>query len=52
MRADLNGILVATGAGALNLLRVQMAGRKQMSASEFLNAHRIAGDVLGGGAVQ
>jgi hypothetical protein len=38
--------LVATGKGVLNLLRVQLAGRKQMSADEFLNAHRIAGDVL------
>jgi methionyl-tRNA formyltransferase len=48
VNADANGIVVATGAGALNLLRVQLAGRKQMSASEFLNAHRIVGDVLGG----
>ncbi len=47
LNADANGIVVATGAGALRLLRVQLAGRKQMSASEFLNAHRIAGDVLG-----
>jgi methionyl-tRNA formyltransferase len=47
MSADANGIVVATGDGALSLLRVQLAGRKQMSAHEFLNAHRIAGDVLG-----
>jgi methionyl-tRNA formyltransferase len=46
MHADANGIVVATGNGALNLLRVQLAGRKQMSADEFLNAHRIGGDVL------
>jgi methionyl-tRNA formyltransferase len=46
MHTDANGILVATGKGVLNLLRVQLAGRKQMSADEFLNAHRIAGDVL------
>jgi methionyl-tRNA formyltransferase len=47
LSADGNGIVVATGAGALSLLRVQLAGRKQMSAGEFLNAHRIIGDVLG-----
>jgi methionyl-tRNA formyltransferase len=45
--ADANGIVVAAGAGALNMTRVQLAGRKQMSAAEFLNAHRIVGDVLG-----
>jgi methionyl-tRNA formyltransferase len=45
--ADASGIVVATGAGALSLLRVQQAGRKQMSASEFLNAHRMVGEVLG-----
>jgi methionyl-tRNA formyltransferase len=47
LSADANGIVVATGLGALNLTRVQLAGRKQMSAAEFLNAHRIVGDVLG-----
>jgi methionyl-tRNA formyltransferase len=46
LHTDANGIVVATGMGALNLLRVQLAGRKQMSADEFLNAHRIVGDVL------
>jgi methionyl-tRNA formyltransferase len=46
LHTDANGIVVATGKGALTLLRVQLAGRKQMSADEFLNAHRIAGDVL------
>jgi len=48
IRADANGIVVATGAGALSVLRLQMPGRKQMSASEFLNAQRIADEVLGG----
>jgi methionyl-tRNA formyltransferase len=46
VHADASGIVVATGAGDLCLLRVQLAGRKQMSAGEFLNAHRITGDVL------
>lgn len=45
--AEANGIVVAAGSAALNVTRVQLAGRKQMSAAEFLNAHRIIGDVLG-----
>jgi methionyl-tRNA formyltransferase len=46
-RADAVGIEVATGSGALKLTRVQAAGRKAVSAAEFLNAHRIEGAVLG-----
>jgi methionyl-tRNA formyltransferase len=41
------GIDVGTGAGVLRLTRVQVAGRKAMSAAEFLNAHRLDGAVLG-----
>jgi methionyl-tRNA formyltransferase len=41
------GIDVGTGHGALRLTRVQAAGRKAMSAAEFLNAHRLDGAVLG-----
>jgi methionyl-tRNA formyltransferase len=41
------GIDVATGQGVLRLLRVQVAGRKAMTAAEFLNAHRLEGAVLG-----
>lgn len=41
------GIDVATGEGVLRLERVQLAGRKNVSAREFLNAHRIEGAVLG-----
>ena len=44
---DATGIEVATANGALKLTRVQVAGRKAMSAAEFLNAHRIEGAVLG-----
>jgi methionyl-tRNA formyltransferase len=40
-------ILVATGAGALELERVQLAGRRAVSAAEFLNAHPLAGVRLG-----
>jgi len=40
-------LLVATGDGALSLRRVQLAGRRAMSAAEFLNAHALAGARLG-----
>lgn len=45
--ADARGIDVATPEGTLRLLRVQAAGRKPVSAGEFLNAHRLDGAVLG-----
>jgi len=35
------GIDVATGEGVLRMLSVQLPGGKRISASEFLNAHRI-----------
>lgn len=41
------GIDVATGDGVLTLKRVQLAGRKAVSAAEFLRAHRLADAVLG-----
>ena len=41
------GIDVATGNGVLRLTRVQSAGRKAMSAADFLKAHRLDGAVLG-----
>jgi methionyl-tRNA formyltransferase len=41
------GIDVGTGNGVLRLTRVQIAGRKAMSAAEFLRAHRLDGAVLG-----
>jgi methionyl-tRNA formyltransferase len=40
-------IVVATGEGALALTRVQLAGRRAMTAAEFLNAHPLAGARLG-----
>jgi methionyl-tRNA formyltransferase len=39
--AVLDGLVVACGEGALQLLRVQRAGRAPMSASAFLNGQRI-----------
>ena len=41
------GIVVATGAGALRLKRVQLAGRRAVTAEEFLHAHAMAGAQLG-----
>jgi methionyl-tRNA formyltransferase len=40
-------IVVAAGEGALLLTRVQLAGRRAMTAAEFLNAHSLAGARLG-----
>ncbi len=40
------GIDVGTGGGVLRLTRVQAAGRKAMSAAEFVKAHHLDGAVL------
>ena len=40
-------IVIATGDGALRLLQLQLAGRRAMSAAEFLNANTLAGARLG-----
>jgi len=40
-------IVVAAGEGALGLTRVQLAGRRAMTAADFLNAHSLAGARLG-----
>jgi methionyl-tRNA formyltransferase len=40
-------IVVATGAGALRLQQVQVAGRRAMAAAEFLKANTLAGARLG-----
>lgn len=45
------GIQVATGSGILNLTRVQLAGRKAVSAAQFLNAHPLDGTVLAGSKI-
>lgn len=46
VKADSDGIRVATGDGVLVLSRVQLAGRKAVSAAEFVNSQRIEGAVL------
>lgn len=48
LRADRNGIAVATGDGVLVLTEVQLPGKKPMSAAAFVNAHDLTGTVLGG----
>ena len=40
-------IVVATGGGTLRLTQVQLAGRRAMTAAEFLNAHPLPGARLG-----
>lgn len=40
IRADKHGIQVATAQGALNLLQLQPAGKKPMSAQDLLNSRR------------
>ena len=40
------GINVATGVGVLRLTRVQLAGRRAVSAADFVNAHRLDGTRL------
>jgi methionyl-tRNA formyltransferase len=41
------GIDVATGQGILRIMRLQIPGKRAMTAREFLNAHRVDGVVFG-----
>jgi methionyl-tRNA formyltransferase len=40
------GLMIATGHHVLNVTRVQLAGRKPVSAGDFANAHSLVGAVL------
>jgi methionyl-tRNA formyltransferase len=44
---DKSGIDVATGMGLLRITRLQLPGKRPMTAAEFLNAHRLEGKTLG-----
>jgi methionyl-tRNA formyltransferase len=41
------GIEVAAGRGALRITRLQLPGKRPMSAAEFVNARQVVGEVLG-----
>jgi methionyl-tRNA formyltransferase len=45
--AGKSGIDVATGQGLLRITRLQLPGKRPMTAAEFLNARQIEGDLLG-----
>ena len=45
--ADHNGIRVATGDGILQLLQIQIAGKRAQVAADFINAHRVQGQQFG-----
>ncbi|HEX9706500.1 MAG TPA: methionyl-tRNA formyltransferase [Steroidobacteraceae bacterium] len=47
LRADTKGIVVMTGDQALALRRVQLPGRRAVTAAELANARPLAGRVLG-----
>jgi methionyl-tRNA formyltransferase len=47
LSAGASGIVVMTGRDALVLLRVQLPGRRAVSAAELANARTLAGKVLG-----
>jgi methionyl-tRNA formyltransferase len=46
--ASLTPLVVSCGRGALDLIEVQLEGRRRMSAADFANGHRLTeNDVLG-----
>lgn len=48
IRADKQGIDIACGEGVLRVLRLQRPGGKPQAASDFLNANKLDGVILGG----
>lgn len=50
IRSAPQGIDVATGDGVLRIVKLQLPGKKAMSAADFLNAHSLKDAVLGYGA--
>jgi len=50
LKADKNGIVVACGAGALKIGKLQLEGGRRLNVQEFLAGHELMpGAVLGGG---
>jgi len=47
LAADANGIQVACGEGVLHITQLQVAGRKVMSAADFIKSHALVGAQLG-----
>jgi methionyl-tRNA formyltransferase len=47
LAADANGIQVACGEGVLHITQLQVAGRKVMSAANFIKSHALVGAQLG-----
>jgi methionyl-tRNA formyltransferase len=48
LAADKQGLVVAAGRGALDLLEIQIEGKKRMGGAEFLRGHRVQpGQTLG-----
>ena len=43
LAVDKDGIDVACGVGVLRIMTVQLAGARQVSAIDFINAHPLAG---------
>lgn len=48
MAAGRDGVDVATGDGLLRITRLQLPGKRNMDAQDFINAHAIQGTSLGG----
>lgn len=47
VQANKDGILVAAGSGGVNITRLQMPGKKPVSAADFLNGHSVEGESFG-----
>jgi methionyl-tRNA formyltransferase len=47
LEASATGIVVAAGANAISVQRLQLAGRKAVAAADFVNAHSVVGERFG-----